>query len=236
MNKLYRRPLRAAAFLLGVAALVAVYFVSETVQKAQSKEPEAPRDLRAEFAKPDAVTDLIRNASAELVRVPVSAPSDRERLSERGKIIADYGSFVIAASNERNGLAGEGSQRIETTLHLPGRTFEPLAKREELAIEPGNEAESGKGYFVVQFGATASDEWLDSIREVGLEVVQYVPHQAFLVYGDHSAAVKAAGHSRVRWVGRYLPEHRLDSFVRSFAAAESDTAGFDIAVFSRSDL
>ncbi len=236
MITISRRPLRVVALLLCITALFTTYFLFETEQNAQTKPAEPRRELRAEFAKADVVTETIRKASAELVRVPVAGPGDRQRIAERGTIIADYGSFVIAAEKERNGLSGEGSQRIETTLHLPGRTFEPLATREDFAVEPGAESEGGKGYFLVQFGATASDDWLESIREVGLEVVQYVPHQAFLVYGEHSAAVKAAGHSRVRWVGRYLPEHRLDGFARSFAAGESEMAVYDIAVFSRSDL
>ncbi|HMS09527.1 MAG TPA: hypothetical protein PKE66_08595, partial [Pyrinomonadaceae bacterium] len=236
MRTAFSRPLRAAVILFSVAVLAVIYFATGTGQNAQSKRPDVPRELRGEFARPDLVTEMLRDPATELFRLPVNGPADRERIADKGTIVADYGSFVITAAKGEAGLAGEGKQRIETTIHLPGRSFEPLAKREGFAIEPGAEGNGDKGYFLVQFGATPSDDWLESIREVGLEVVQYVPHQAFLVYGEHSAAVKAAGHSRVRWAGRYMPEHRLDNFARSFAAAEAETAIFDIAVFSRSDL
>ena len=61
----------------------------------------------------------------------------------------------------------------------------------------------------MQLGGTATDEWLDSIRDAGVEVLQYVPHQAFFVYGDGDAIGKVSRHSRVRWVGEYVASQKL---------------------------
>jgi hypothetical protein len=80
-----------------------------------------------------------------------------------------------------------------------------------------------------------------------------LPDQAFFVYGDRSSIAKAAGHSRVRWAGRFAPEHKIPEVLRDqLAAAENKTAVrgvvseiektsgeaaiFDVAVFSRANL
>ncbi len=89
----------------------------------------------------------------------------------------------------------------------------------------------------MQFGGIANDDWLDSVRDAGVEILQYVPHQTFFVYGDPTAVAKVAGHSRVRWVGKHTPEQKkspeLKQFVRN---VKGDTAMFDVAVFARADL
>ena len=89
----------------------------------------------------------------------------------------------------------------------------------------------------MQLGGFATDEWLDSIRDAGVEVLQYVPQNAFFVYGAGEAVAKVAGHSRVRWVGEFRAEHKLSTDVKDFASkAAGGTAMFDVAVFSRADL
>ena len=83
--------------------------------------------------------------------------------------------------------------------------------------------------------------------------IQYVPHQAFLVYGNSDAIALAANYSRVRWVGRYLADEKVPPVlveqIRATAENRVPRAGisdltisndgravFDIAVFSRADV
>ncbi|HEX8249085.1 MAG TPA: S8 family serine peptidase, partial [Pyrinomonadaceae bacterium] len=95
----------------------------------------------------------------------------------------------------------------------------------------------GKDYYIVQFAAATKDEWLESLREIGAEIVQYVPHQAFFVYADGATASRITTHSRVRWVGRYAADDKLSPELKRFTdGVRGDTAMFDIAVFSRADL
>jgi hypothetical protein len=62
---------------------------------------------------------------------------------------------------------------------------------------------------MVQLGGIATDDVLDSLRGEGLEVIQYVPNNAFLVYGDATSAAKTAENSRVRWVGEFTGPNKI---------------------------
>jgi hypothetical protein len=100
---------------------------------------------------------------------------------------------------------------------------------------------------------TATDELLDSLKATGVEVLQYVPHQAFFVYGSGESIALAATHSRVRWVGEFRPEYKLSSVlseqieslkngrpvresITGIQMTSKRSAIFDIAVFKRTDL
>ena len=143
-------------------------------------------------------------------------------------------------------LSGDLS-KVETSINLPGSSFDPL-KTPSAGTFSAEAAPVGKGYYIVQFGVTATDELLDTLRGGGVTVVQYIPHQAFVVYGDGDAIGKAAAHSRVRWVGRYLPEYKPSKILRAqlsaagsgrlpkkgisgFEKTAENTAIFDVAVF-----
>ena len=208
-----------------------------------------------EFAVADAITGDIRNGSKEFVRFLTKSDADRSAAAKYGRIIADYRSFVIIAKDRGTDLSRSNleHQPKETTVNLPGAKFDPIRNPPNGTIRSGSaDTPGGKGYYIVQFGGIATDEWLDSLRDTGVEILQYVPHNAFFVYGDGDAIQKAAGHSRVRWVGRYVAEDKLSPvFLAQIAAAKgaeldntisplemtgSDTAVFDIAIWSRADL
>ncbi|MBK7709067.1 MAG: S8 family serine peptidase [Acidobacteria bacterium] len=203
--------------------------------KAQSDIP----DRFAKFATPDDVTDAIRSRESSLYRVSTGDFGKRAAAAGLGRIVEDYGSFVIVASRSAK-LAGPDVQQLETTVNLPNARFDPLEDDRFETVKPGDRSVSeipGGGYFIVQFAATVTDEWLESIEDAGGEVLQYLPHQSFFVYAENSAIVRIAEHSRVRWVGRYLPGDKLAPEVRNFAAnAVNGRATFDVAVFKRANL
>ncbi|MBV9960535.1 MAG: S8 family serine peptidase, partial [Acidobacteria bacterium] len=84
-------------------------------------------------------------------------------------------------------------------------------------------------------------------------VLQYVPQQSFFVYADSSTMQRVANHARVRWVGRYTSESKIEPQLRAQLAAQlsggpvkgklqplelrtNGTATFDIAVFGRANM
>lgn len=204
---------------------------------AQNEERSGRQGRFDDFPLSDAATEAIRDAGRMFFRVPTRDFAERAEASKLGTLIADYGSFVVVAVS---GPAPRRGQPIETTIHLPNSVFDPLTSRRAESVAPNDEVFGGLpggGYFVVQLGTIATDEILESIADAGGEIIQYVPHQAFLVYASNGAIAKIAGHSRVRWVGRYLDSHKLSPEVRGFAAAaETGRAMFDVAVFRRSDV
>lgn len=166
----------------------------------------------------------------------------RPGLCDGSLLISLFAGVVILAvcivlAEEKLAQAVKPMPAIETTINLPGATFDPIEKKPAETIVPGKKNTFGKGYYLVQLDATATDDLVKSLRDVGLEIIQYVPHNAYFVFGDGDAIVKAAGHSRVRWVGRYTPEQKLSPHVLEFARnTKGKTAMFDIAVFGRADL
>ncbi len=233
---LRRRPL--FILLSIIASVAAILGLTERTNTAQERaaEPTAKFDR---FSRPDQITSDIRDRSREIVRVQFQTMKDRETVTRFGRIVEDYGSFVVLSKNKSTDLSRSGLDfvRIETTVNLPGAKFEPVDTPTVETVRPGDGSRGGKDYYVLQFGGIVTDDWLESVRDAGIEIVQYVPNQAFFVYGDGAAIEKVAGHSRVRWAGRYTPDQRVSQHARNFAAEKrTGSAMYDVAVFSRADL
>lgn len=249
---------RITATLMFAFAIVAAYdLLFEQPQLAGfNKIKQSGKSLAAKFAGQDAVTNAIRRESSVLTRIQVRSKEERDAAARVGTIVEDYGSFVLVERGKeieakRYNLE---EQEVETTVNLPGASFDPLKQPPAGSLRLGTAATAdGDGYYVLQFGGTATDEWLNSVRHAGVEVLQYVSNQAYFVYGDSAAIARVADHSRVRWVGRYTTEQKISPIVRRQLNAarggaalargitpiektRKGTALFDVGIFARADL
>ena len=237
MLKHCRAVQQSISFVVIFALLFINLGIAVSSLNAQNTNP--PKELFEKFRKTDAVTNLVRGSSIDFVRVKVSGPNEIRKISKLGTIVEDYGSFVIVAKNKTARLSTTGFeiQPLETSINLPNGKFDPIYDSPAETIKSNQFVSNGKDYFIVQFGGIIKDEWLDSLREIGAEVLQYVSHQAFFVYADGSAIKKLANHSKVRWIGHYVAERKLSPELESFIAnIRGETAMFDVAVFGRADL
>jgi hypothetical protein len=234
--------MRFAVTMLSIAVLIAVYFgFGERRNSAQPRQvpPPAAKAKFEQFSRSDEVTVDIRNKSKELVRVDFRSIGDREKAIRYGRIVEDYDSFALIAKDKGKDMSRSGLdvQKIETEIHLPGAKFDPVETPTAETVTPGDSTPRGNGYYIVQFGGIAKDDWLDSVRDAGVEILQYVPNQAFFVYGDRSAIARVAGHSRVRWVGKHTPEQKKSAELSRFVERQAgNSAMFDVAIFGRADL
>lgn len=237
---------RLAVFAVMAVGMIAVILgVSGSTQNAKEKDG---RVGAGKFAVSDEVTRDIRDGSQAFVRVNVTSQADRDTAARFGRIVEDYGNFVIIAKPRGTDLKNLAldHQQIETSMNAPGAVFDPIKDPQ------ANKNDSG-GYYIVQFGGIATDEWLDGLRDMGVEILQYVPHNAFFVYASEEAILRAGSHSRVRWVGAFSPEYKISDILRDqIRAARSrslplnnvsplemtgdNTSIFDIAVFKRADV
>ncbi len=232
--------MRSVRRLVSCVLIYTFVFLGVGVLTPPLKAQEKSAGLFDKFAKPDSVTRAVRSKSKILQRVTLRGEADRRNVEKFGTVVEDYGAFVVLATNESTDLSAFDAAKMETTINLPARKYEPVKTPPAETVRANNTENvnaAEKDYYIVQFAAATKDEWLESLREIGAEIVQYVPHQAFFVYADGAAISRIAAHSRVRWVGRYAASDKLSPELKQFAdAARGNTAKFDIAVFSRANL
>lgn len=252
LQKAFTRARIATAVALAIGMIAVLLGILDSKQNAQGTRRTG--ELVDKFAYSDEITRDIRDGSKTLVRVSVASEAERETAARYGNIVEDCGTFVIIAKDARTDLRRLtlDHQPIETAITLPAARFDPLKDTPTGTVRPDGGGSSGDGYYVVQFGGIATDEWLDSLREMGVEILQYVPHNAFFVYASDPAILRAASHSRIRWVGAFSAEYKIGGILEEqVSAARARTlprngisplemtaenrAMFDVAVFERAD-
>jgi len=130
------------------------------------------------------------------------------------ELLESYGAFAVARGGEgclallreqgRYADSLEGS----STLQLLGGTVDlaALAPR-PVAGWPINP--SGATIGVVHFHAPIKAEWKDALQARGLQVLRYLPQDAFVVRGPSSAFERSSSLSYVDWVGPYAPSWKV---------------------------
>lgn len=240
MKKKFQINWRLFAGFVVFVGLIAI-FAGVVFNPLKAQEKNVKKAVFEKYQTGDVVTEIVRDDANDFVRVKINSIEDRAKVSHLGTVIEDYGSFVILAKDKSKNLetAALDIQNLETSINLPSGKFEPLGGQNESAVKSGGQIENstGKDYYIVQFAASTRGEWLESLEEIGAEVVQYIPHQAYFVYADSATINRVANHSRVRFVGRYTSEQKrslhLDNFV---SGLKGGIAEYDVAVFSRADL
>ena len=89
------------------------------------------------------------------------------------------------------------------TISTPPKS--PLALQTQAAEAPAT------GLFLVQFNDPVQSAWRDQLRQLGVELVRYVPDDAFVARFDGANPGLVKRLSYVRWVGPYRPEHKIDA-------------------------
>lgn len=84
---------------------------------------------------------------------------------------------------------------------------------------------SGKRLHLVRFNGPIQGKWVDSLEDAGVEIVNYIPHYAYLVYGDAPALQRIQAESRnaasgIEWDGVYRDEYKIQPGV--YASEKTD--------------
>jgi hypothetical protein len=94
-----------------------------------------------------------------------------------------------------------------STRHLPGR------RRALAGTFPG------KRLHLVQFAAPVQEAWLDSVKKTGVQIITYLPANAYLVYGEASSVGQLQSVARtssfVQWDGAYLDAYKVHPRARA---------------------
>lgn len=65
------------------------------------------------------------------------------------------------------------------------------------------------GLFLIQFEDSLQAEWREQLSALGVELLRYVPDDAFIAQFNHVRPGQVRQLDFVRWVGDYRPEHKL---------------------------
>lgn len=128
------------------------------------------------------------------------------------EVALDYGGFVLLTLNEaqyaglRQSAAAFHDVGDGFALRLGEKTFDPQTRAPEpVATSRSEEADLR----LVQFAGPPREEWLAQLRAQGLEIVQYIPPHAYIVWGLPAQRNALKAGSALRWAGDFAPEYRL---------------------------
>ncbi len=161
------------------------------------------------------------NAAPHTFRVHGPAEA-QEMISRGGNLVADYGSFqiieadpnVVSSAALTNAEPADDSNEIELNA---GRlnTRAPAIQ----ALRNTAPKFSGRQLHLVHFAGPVKPEWAAALEEQGVQLVSYIPHNAYLVYGDAASLQKlqawASGQKIVRWEGAYEDTYKIHPRART---------------------
>jgi uncharacterized repeat protein (TIGR01451 family) len=140
------------------------------------------------------------------------------QLQQQGaRLLADYGSFQFLAAPADRAVAlaaavGADVVDEQDVIELHSgflRTTEPAVRALREPLPPF----AGRRLHLVQFVGPIKQEWQAELLATGVELVAYLPHNAYLIYGDAPTLGRVlawAGLSpAVQWEGAFLDRYRL---------------------------
>jgi len=171
-----------------------------------------------------AVTMLMASiAAADPHRFRVDNPALAESLVQQGaRLVANYGSFQIVESDQALAIK-PGDPRVQSVddfnfIELSAKRLDTRAP-EIRSLSKTNAAFTGRRLHLVQFPGPIKPEWRRALEQTGVRIVNYLPHNAYLVYGDAPGLARlqawgAAG-TPVQWEGPYLDDFKIHPQARS---------------------
>jgi hypothetical protein len=154
----------------------------------------------------------------------------RAALAARGaQPIGDYGAFSLWQVPE-GGAADLSAAGLAARPELDQLLLRE-ATLDTRSVELGATAAAGGGqqFYLVQFAGPVRDEWLADLRATGAQVVAYVPHDGYVIWGDESVraqiAARVAGLVEYQWHGPYRPAYRLAGPLRCMLAGSQASVG-----------
>ncbi|SEK53333.1 Immune inhibitor A peptidase M6 [Stigmatella aurantiaca] len=156
---------------------------------------------------------------ATLHKVQLSA-EQAARWEQRGtphQLIADYGAFQLVQVDDAALATLPASEDVErkdesNQLLLNAGVIDTASAHGQ-SLRGMKSRAAGKGLHLVQFAGPILPEWYRALEATGVQIVTYIPHNAYLVYGTADALDRLAAHVRearaIQWDGGYLNDYKL---------------------------
>src|SRR6266566_6361096 len=118
---------------------------------------------------------------------------------------------------------GAAGQAADTkSIHLRNETISTPSKA-AAAVQTRTSVLAASGLFLVQFTGPLQPAWREQLRQMGVELVRYVPDDAFIAKFSNVSPASVGALSFVHWVGSYRPEHKIHPRLVAAATAAART-------------
>jgi hypothetical protein len=193
----------------------------------------------ATAALPPGGASVIAPSSPVRVLVDASATATLKELSTLGgQLLQDYGAFSlwIVPGGQAASLADQPgvSQPYDfDSIGLRDGAINTRAGQPDAPAGLREAAGQGPQFWLVQFAGPIKAEWLKQLEEAKLEVVIYMPNNAYVVWGVAPAeklALLAASNPMIQWSGAYHPAYRLSPSLREVAIKPDAANLVDVTV------
>lgn len=135
-----------------------------------------------------------------------------------GRVIADYGSYKLMDVNSDIAADLGGNEKVEfrDEYNLIMLNAGELDTADEKLADTKTRALNftGKRLHLVQFAGPVKPEWFQELVEAGVQLVTYIPNNAYLVYGDRRSLRRiqrlTGQKTNVQWDGEYVDDFKID--------------------------
>jgi subtilisin family serine protease len=87
-------------------------------------------------------------------------------------------------------------------------------KQPQAGLHARREDRVVSGVFLVQFTGPFQEEWGKTVQEMGLELLRFVPEDAFVARGEAVQLSRLREQPFIHWVGPYRPEYKLHQILQ----------------------
>ncbi len=151
-------------------------------------------------------------------KVRVQDPQLAQQMMAAGaQFIADYGKFQVLRLDpaaEKASLSNVGLEDVSEQDIIALNTGALDTTRPEIqALKQQVDTAAGNRLHLVQFAGPVKPEWLAALEQTGVRVITYIPHNAYLIYGDGPTLTKfqgwAGANAAVQWEAPYLDSYKI---------------------------
>jgi hypothetical protein len=163
-----------------------------------------------------AIVEEFDYGSFRMVVVDEKALGGRESLARLGAAVRDDQNLIAL-----NGYILDTTNPSATYRQLPADL-----RQVDMADSIARGAAPRGGLYLVQFAGPIQDGWLDALKRTGVEIVSYMPNNAYVVRAQTGAALGLPffkNNSFAQFVGDYEPAYRLSPELQAIRKEPAET-------------
>ncbi|MCC6179384.1 MAG: S8 family serine peptidase [Chloroflexi bacterium] len=182
-----------------------------------------------------------RTSGARKVLVDKSDRATAAALTQRGGLmLVDYGGFALwsvpvpALATVQGKPSAAVRDDFDTIALRGGVSIDTRATPPAVPANLRQARIGGPQLWLVQFVGPIQEAWLDDLRAMGLDVVMYMPTNAYVVWGDGDALARldAAANKNlvIQFTGPYHPAYRIAPTLQQTIATQADSTPVSVTV------